>query len=188
MKHSVVLIGYNCRLRPVEISDSPFIVNIRNQPFAAGKIHATSASIPDQEAWIRRYFERSGDYYWIIENASTGASIGAIGLYDITEDNREGMPGRWVMIPQREIMAMAPIMLMYSFAFDCLHLNRLVLTVMPGNRRVRRFHELLGATPIAVPARYVEQEQESGLHQDWFELTQSVWLRTKEEWEQALRG
>ena len=186
MRHDIVLEGFNCRLRPVCEADAPFIIQVRTQERANGNINATSTSVPEQVAWINRYLERANDYYWIIECISTGASIGTIGLYDFLSDGSEAMPGRWVMLSQADVNVMAPIFLMYAFAFERLGIKRLVSSVMPDNRKVLHFHKLLGARPIATPERYAQKEVDSGICQRWFELTEHDWLVMKDGWEPIL--
>lgn len=188
MDHDVTLTGFNCRLRPVRTDDAEFIVGIRNQPAAKGFIHDTPISVELQRSWIERYLSRPGDYYWVIENASSGHDIGLVGLYDITESGDEAMPGRWVMYPQTEVNGMAPVFLVYRFAFEALRVNRLVMTVMPENKRVLRFHKLYGAQPIPCPERYERQERESGIHQLWFEITQEIWEHMRSVWEPILKA
>lgn len=188
MDHDVTLTGFNCRLRPVRAEDAAFIVKVRNQPMTKGFIHDTPDSVELQKSWIERYLARAGDYYWVIENVSSGQTIGLIGLYDITESVDEAMPGRWVMYPQTEVNGMAPVFLVYRFAFETLRLKRLVMTVMPENKRVLRFHKLYGAQPISCPERYERQEQESGIHQLWFEITQKIWKQMRSVWEPILKA
>lgn len=187
MRHDVVLERFNCRLRPVCLEDAEFIIRVRTQERAAGKIGHTTTSISDQVAWISRYLERENDYYWIIECVKTGMPIGVIGLYDFTQDGLEAMPGRWVMMPQKEVSAMAPIFLMYGFAFESLGVRRLAISVMPDNRQILRFHEdVCGAHAVAVPERYVRAERESGIHQRWFEFLFADWMRMKADWTPVL--
>lgn len=183
MKHAVVLEDFNCRLRPVCPEDAEFIIQARTQERAVGKIGLTSDSISDQVAWINRYLNRANDYYWIIECVSTGKAIGAIGLYDITQDGLEAMPGRWVMMPQVAVSVMAPIFLMYYFAFESLGIRRLVISVMPDNHQIRRFHErICGAHAMEVPERYAEAERSGAVQQCWFEFLLEDWLRMKADW------
>ena len=186
MRHDIVLEGFNCRLRPVCEADAAFIIRVRTQERANGNINATSPSIPEQETWIRRYLERADDYYWIVECINTGAPIGTIGLYDFLPDRSEAMPGRWVMLPQADVNIMASVLLMYAFAFDRLGVKRLVISVVPDNRKVLHFHRLFGARPIATPERYAQKEADSGVCQRWFELTEHDWPAMKAEWEPIL--
>lgn len=186
MNHDVVLEGYGCRLRPVRPEDAAFIVGLRCQPFAQIGIHATSPSVAAQEAWIDRYLRRAGDYYWIIEAPRLGAwdPVGTIGLYDVTEDSSEAMPGRWVVYPQQDFPAALPVYLVYRFAFETLNMHRLVFDVVSANRKVLKFHNLMGARMIAKPPlRYTETEAEVGAPLTWFEITSAMWPDIKLVWE-----
>lgn len=177
-----VLEGFGCRLRPVSVDDAAFIVNLRNQPFAKGKIHDTSMSIEAQRAWIKSWESREDDYYWIIESTQSDATpIGTIGFYDIDWKTREGMPGRWVMLPQTEVNIMAPFLLIYEFVFERLGLDRVVMDVVETNKKVRRFHAAYGAEPIDRPLRYAGEEQ-SGLELVWLGFAKAKWPTMKEFW------
>jgi len=184
-----VLEGYGCRMRPVEVSDAEFIVNLRNQPFAIGKIHATSTSVEKQEEWIRNWKKRDRDYYWIIESAAEEYKpIGTLGLYDILPDNSEGMPGRLVVLPQDKVTILAPFLLMYRFAFEKLGFQRVVMFVVASNRKVRRFHALYGATPIEMPDRYRGTEEEVGVPIVWLGLDCEQWGKMETTWSAAIEG
>lgn len=185
MRHDVVLEGYGCRLRPVTLSDAEFIVTLRNQPFTKGTIHATSTDVDAQKRWIQDYFERSGDYYWIVEAQTEGnwKAVGTLGLYDITAEGHEAMPGRWVMYPQVVFPVVLPEMLLYAFVFERLCLKRLVFDVVASNKKVVRFHRLFGARELGrPPKRYAGTEAEVGAPLVWFELTAEMWTELKAKW------
>ena len=186
MRHDVVLEGFNCRLRPVCEEDAEFIVMLRNQDRAKGRIGSTSQSVDAQVGWLRDYFRREKDYYWIIESLSDSSPIGTIGLYDFTADGLCAMSGRWVMVPQIAINIMAPVFLLYRFAFEKLCLKQLVFSVMPDNRKVVRFQLICGARETAVPSRYQQHENESNIRQRWFAFDAKAWQSMKSQWEPVL--
>ena len=187
MTNVPTLEGYGCRLRPVKVEDAEFIVKRRNQSFAKGMIHATSTSVEKQIQWIANWQLRENDYYWIIETTGEGVeSIGTIGLYDLELEMKEGMPGRWIMLPQNEVNIMAPFLLLYGFVFEVLCLDRVVMDVVADNKKVRRFHELYGARYIEPPARYVDAESEVGMPLVWFEFSSSQWPDMNEYWKSIL--
>ena len=180
--------GYGCRLRPVTVEDAGFIVNLRNQPYAAGTIHATSQSVEAQESWIKAWMLREHDYYWIIESLEdSGKPIGAIGLYDFTIDQTEAMPGRWVMLPRVPMVVFAPVFLMYKFAFEELKLKRLVLDVIDTNKKVIKFHALYGARMISCPKRYESETAPAGRSFVWFEIERDQWPKIFREWDEVLQ-
>ena len=183
MRHSIVLQGYGCRLRPVRLDDAAFIVDLRNRPFAQGTIHATDSSVEKQQAWIEKYFERKGDYYWIVESMDNSADVGAVGFYDITDDEKEGMPGRLVVMPQTKFNIFAPLFLIYDYFFSNTPLQRVIMDVVSSNKKVIRFHKIYGARMITdLPERYTGTEKEVGVPLVWFEVTREMWSRIKETW------
>ena len=187
MNHEVILEGFGCKLRPASLDDSQFIVELRNMDFAKGNINRTSTDVERQKEWMRKYLARPDDYYWLISPANgEGRPVGTIGLYDFTPDRREAMPGRWVMMNQTSFNVMAPIFLVYRFAFESLGVDRLVMDVVSDNRKVRRFHELYGARPMACPERYRQETQASGLDLAWYELPAADWPAMKACWQPIL--
>src|SRR6266478_2565042 len=97
MDHSLRTEGFGIRLRPVRMEDAAFLVWLRNLEHARGKVGDTSADVSGQEAWLKKYFAREGDYYFVIETHG-GIPVGAYGLYDQTGDSAES--GRWVIRPE----------------------------------------------------------------------------------------
>ena len=183
MKHDVILAGWNCRLRPVTLEDSEFIVKIRNQEFAKGFIHDTDMSIGKQKSWIRRYFDREGDYYWVVENISENKPVGTYGLYDIVGDL--GMPGRLVLMQDSGIvLAVLPI-LVREFAFETLGLKRLVGDVVPSNKKVIKFSKMMGGVRLDAPPQeyaYIENE----MKYEWYGITADMWPENKAYWMRIL--
>lgn len=182
-----ILEGYGCRLRPVDVTDADFIVKLRNQPFAKGMIHSTSLSIDKQIEWIEKWQERCDDYYWIIEDIKNSyAPIGTIGFYDIEKSLSEGMPGRWVMLPQVNINIMSPFLLLYKFVFEELKINRVVMDVVETNKKVRRFHQLYGAKQVVLPKRYEGTEVDVGIPLVWYEFRKKQWSEMFAYWHSIL--
>src|SRR5208283_4119079 len=109
------------RLRPVRMEDAPFIVWLRNLDFVKGKVGDSATDVVGQEAWLRVYFEREGDYYFIIETLD-GIPMGTHGIYDLSGTSAE--KGRHIV--RSEVMAGLPNeMLMMDLAFNLLRLSEL---------------------------------------------------------------
>ena len=179
MDHNIVLSGWNCRLRPVKISDSEFIVKVRNQDFAKGFIHATDMSIERQNEWTMQYLRRPNDYYWIVENISENRAVGTYGLYDIIGDL--GMPGRMVLVPDSGIVLAALPILVREFAFEALNLKRLVGNVVPTNTNVIRLSKMMGGKRLEIPPpEYAYMEKEMKF--DWYGITADMWPDNKAYW------
>lgn len=179
MRHNVFLEGWNCRLRPVRLSDAEYIVDLRNQDFTKGFIHATSASVEMQRKWIEEYFMRDDDYYWIVENKARGRMVGTYGLYNIV--GRMGMPGRMILQPDAELLPAVLPILLREFAFEKLNLERLVGCVVPSNQKVKKFAEMMGSSRMSgCPVEYAHIDAE--IRQDWYELNAATWPDVKKRW------
>src|SRR5271156_1117143 len=96
MRHSHQIEGFGARLRPVRMEDAAFIVWLRNQEHAKGRLGDSAQDKASQEAWLRSYFEREGDYYFMIETQA-GTTVGTYGIYNIAGTTAES--GRWVIQP-----------------------------------------------------------------------------------------
>src|SRR4029079_16538469 len=97
MNHTVTTEGFGVRLRPVRMADAAFIVWLRNLQHAVGRVGDSATTTADQEAWLKNYFTRAGDYYFIIETAR-GLAVGAYGIYDVRGTSAES--GRWIIRPE----------------------------------------------------------------------------------------
>ena len=97
MRHELSLAGAAFGLRPVRDDDAAFIVGLRSDPELGRWLNPTSPNVADQLAWLARYYERTGDYYFVIERLSNGAAEGLIGLYDV--EGGEAEWGRWLLKP-----------------------------------------------------------------------------------------
>jgi RimJ/RimL family protein N-acetyltransferase len=140
MKHAVVLDGFGVRIRPVTEADASYIVQLRTQPRVLGTVGDTSPDIEVQKQWIERYFDRDGDYYFIVEVARR--PVGTISLYDIADGSAEW--GRWI-IEEGVPAALPSAILIHDLAFGQLALHELRGRVVPGNKRVISFHRRFGA-------------------------------------------
>lgn len=142
MKHNYTLSGYGYRLRPVKLSDAQFIVNIRTEDSQRNQyIHTISSDPADQERWLNSYFEREGDYYFVVENRLTGENEGLISFYDVQDGEAEW--GRWV-IRKGSLAAIESVYLLYRIAFEQAGLSRLYCRTIRDNAAVVSFHHSIG--------------------------------------------
>jgi len=184
MQHSVTLSGWGCHIRPVTVADAAFIVRLRSQEQAKGNIHATSSSVADQEKWIQNYYDREGDYYWIIEDINN-IPVGAMGLYNYNAGLGEGEVGRWVMFPEFSFNLAAPLLLVYRWAFETLNVRRIVFDVVSTNRKVLKFHKLIGARETFLKANALHINDQM-VDMQWFEVTREMWPSIFERWDAIL--
>ena len=155
MKHRLSIDGLGYSLRPVQLSDAQFILNIRLEDMNRTRyIHEIPNDIGMEEQWIRKYFDRAGDYFFIIENKITGQSEGTIGIYDMKDGRAEW--GRWV-IQKGSLAAVESIDLIYKIAFQVLDLRELYCRTIEKNDSVVSFHDAL-------------PQKRRGLLTDFFEL------------------
>ena len=136
MEHSFQAEGYGIRLRPVRLDDAAFIVWLRNLDHVKGKVGDSSTDVASQKTWLKKYFEREGDYYFIAETPG-GIPLGTHGIYDVRGTSAE--QGRQIMRP--DVMAGVPTaVLATDLAFRILKLSELRGTSVSTNFSV---HSLL---------------------------------------------
>lgn len=142
MNHNFSLDGYAYRLRPVKLSDAQFIIDTRLEDEERNKyIHKISSDVKVQEAWIEKYLEREGDYYFVVENRLTREREGLIGFYDVLDGKAEW--GRWV-IRKDSLAAVESVDLLYQIAFEKVGLKELYCRTLALNTAVVSFHNSIG--------------------------------------------
>ena len=170
MQHLLPIEGYGVRLRPVRTSDARFIVWVRNQEYAKGKLGDSAMDIASQEAWLADYFDRAGDYYFIVETLA-GTPLGTHGIYGIAGATAES--GRYVMRP--EVVAAVPSsILAFDLAFGRLNLHELIATCVATNHTVHSLNRKFGfkqtktvAGERTIGGQPVEMVHFSLLADDW---------------------
>ena len=142
MKHKISVEGFGYRLRPVKLSDAQFIIDARLEDAERNRfIHTISTDVSLQENWLNNYFEREGDYYFVVENRITGQPEGLIGVYDVQDGRAEW--GRWV-IKKDSLAAVESVDLAYRAAFERIGLEELYCRTVQDNVEVVSFHESIG--------------------------------------------
>jgi RimJ/RimL family protein N-acetyltransferase len=143
VRHDLRLDGQAFRLRPIELSDAPFVLWLRLDERSRGRLHPVSDRLEDQVRWLESYFERPGDWYWIVERMSDSQPHGTVGLYDLDEVAGSAEWGRWILVAGS---AAAPesALLLYRVAFDDLGLNEVRCRTVANNAAVLSFHDRSG--------------------------------------------
>lgn len=129
MRHSLHTEGYGIRLRPVQMEDAAFIVWLRNQDYVIGRVGDSAPDVVTQQKWLESYFEREGDYYFIIETLG-GIPLGTNGLYDVSGKNAEW--GRYIIRPEVQAAASSAI-LIFDLGFEKLELRELLARCVSTN-------------------------------------------------------
>ena len=136
--------GYLYRLREVNLQDARFIINLRTNRELNRFLNKTSDSLELQEEWLREYFKRPNDYYFIVENINSLEHEGLVSVYDINTADNEGEWGRWIIKPG-SIAGIESVFLIYKFGFQKLNLRRLYCRTIADNTNVVNFHDQCGA-------------------------------------------
>jgi RimJ/RimL family protein N-acetyltransferase len=122
------------------MEDAAFIVWLRNLEHAKGRVGDSAVTEASQQAWIKTYFDRPGDYYFVIETQNR-TPVGAYGIYDIKGTSAES--GRWVIRP--DVPAAIPsAILAFDTAFTTLHLDELRVRTVSSNRNVLSLNRKFG--------------------------------------------
>jgi len=143
MRHNLILAGPAFRLRPIGDADAHLLLELRCNPYLNRFLHATSSSLEDQLTWLARYYDRSGDYYFVVERLETGAPEGVISVYDIDFETRSGEWGRWILKPG-SLAAVESAWLIYRYSFEQLDLSQVYCRTVADNRPVVSFHDSCG--------------------------------------------
>lgn len=143
MRHDLTLEGPGFRLRPVGDDDAQFILGLRTDPALGRFLHATSSSIGGQLAWMSRYYERPGDYYFVVEQRKSLDLEGVIAVYDLDSERRSAEWGRWIL-RHGSLAAVESALLIYRAAFDTLKLDETYSRTVADNQAVVSFHDSCG--------------------------------------------
>jgi RimJ/RimL family protein N-acetyltransferase len=173
MRHNIHLEGFNLRVRPVRIEDAAFIVWLRNLDYVKGNIGDSAVDVAAQEAWLRAYFEREGDYYFIVESLG-GIPLGTHGIYNVKGTRAEN--GRHII--RAEVMAGLPSgILTADLAFGSMGLHELRALVVATNMTVQSLHrksgfKRVGVIPAAqvIAGKPVDMVEYLITAEDWFKI------------------
>lgn len=173
VRHSITMMCVKYRLRPVTLEDAEFIVELRTDPLLNPFLHEISPRVEDQVRWIESYFERPDDYYFIVEEASSGQPEGTVGIYDVEKDTRSAVWGRWV-VKGGPVAAVESAWLICEVGFAELGLASMRPLVLVENKKVLSFHKSFGAKRVGVLNDYflVRGERKSAVE---YRITASEW-------------
>jgi RimJ/RimL family protein N-acetyltransferase len=143
LRHDLSLDGYGFRLRPVCDEDVPFILSLRTDPTLSRYIHHTSQDPSAQLLWLKDYYQRPGDFYFIIETRDNGRPEGTVGLYRFEESARSAEWGRW-LLKSGSLAGVESVWLIYRMAFDELGLSSVRSRTLIANEKVLSLHDACG--------------------------------------------
>jgi len=155
LRHDLHMEGAGFRLRPARLADSAFILGLRTQPELSRFLHPVSGRVQDQEAWMEAYFEREGDYYFIVERIESNRAVGTIALVDVGGPGEGAEWGRWILSPG-SMAAVASVLLIYRVGFGPLQLGRICCRTVADNGSVVSFHDSCGLERTATLPSHFE--------------------------------
>jgi RimJ/RimL family protein N-acetyltransferase len=141
MRHDFHVPGHAFRIRPVASSDASYIVDLRAR--SAVFLNRGAANADEQLTWLERYFDRPGDYYFVVETIEGKRREGLIALYDVRWPDATAEWGRWVL-EEGSNAAVESALLVYRFAFDRLRLASVRCRTLAANAKVIAFHDSCG--------------------------------------------
>jgi RimJ/RimL family protein N-acetyltransferase len=197
MQHTIQSEDFAIRLRPVRLDDAAFIVWLRGQEHVKGKVGDSASDILGQETWLMVYFERPGDYYFVIETLG-GIPVGTYGIYDVRGASAES--GRWITL--RDVPAAIPSAIVaFEIAFDRLELDELRVKTVSTNQSVLSLNRKFGfrQTRVESAAQMIGGRPVDQVHfllqkQDWPKVRQGLLPLARLagaqvlEWERAQRA
>lgn len=135
--------GRSVLFREVTLNDAPFILKIRQDPELGQYLSPTPAGEEKQREFIRAYFEKENEFYFIIMDPAKNP-IGTIRIYDIQGDSF--CWGSWILIPGAPQRAsVESIFRLFDFAFNSLGYKKSHFDVRKKNLRVATFYKRMGA-------------------------------------------
>jgi RimJ/RimL family protein N-acetyltransferase len=175
MHHTLQAEGFGVRLRPVRMEDAAFIVWLRNLEHVRGRVGDTALDVAGQEAWLRKYFEREGDYYFVAETRG-GIPVGTHGVYDLAGGSAE--KGRQAVRPE-VMVGVTVAILATDIAFGQLGLRELRSNTVSTNQNVISLHRKSGFQQVGVLRNHqIIDGKPVDLVQ--FLLTPEDWARARE--------
>jgi len=175
MRHSLTTQGYGVRLRPVRLDDASFIVWLRNLDSIKGRVGDSASDESSQEQWLNSYFERKGDYYFIVETLHE-IPLGTESIYDL--QNTCGEFGRIVIRPGVKAGSIASLLL-FDLFYEHIGLTELRATCVASNNAAHSFLRKLGfnQTKVEHAGRVIGGEAVDMLH---FAQAAEDWLSARE--------
>lgn len=174
MLHSWKTEGFGVRIRPVKLDDAAFIVWLRGLDRTKGKLGDSAVGVADQEAWLRTYFKREDDFYFITETLS-GIPLGTHGISHVA--NGSGEAGRLIIRP--EVPGAVPTSLItFDLAFGEMGLTELSGTSVSTNEKVHSYVRKFGfrQTGIEAGARVIAGQPVDIVH---FAMTAEEWSKNR---------
>jgi len=149
----MIIKGKNIIMRTVEIEDTEFIFEMRQNEAKTKYLSKISGDIKTQLEWIKRYKIRekeNKEYYFVIESRNS-EKLGLIRMYDfkVINQKRSFCWGSWIIKDGApKTTAIESALQIYEFGFKKQNFEMSHFDVRKGNDKVIAFHKRFGAKII----------------------------------------
>jgi len=142
MKHSIYLEGFAYSLRPVELEDAEFIIEVR-EPHRSRFMSDIERSIEAQRKWLENYLQSAQVYYFVVERKMDRRPEGLARLLDFDAIDRSVQWGSLILRPD-SLAAAETAVLILNLAFNTLDVNKVWGVPLRANKRMIAYIESLG--------------------------------------------
>jgi RimJ/RimL family protein N-acetyltransferase len=143
-----MLVGKRVKLRPVEETDLPLLVEWRNQPDVWTRFfNKFPLSHSGQRAWYKGLSEDRNRLLLILEDLGSHEAVGTVGFDRMDSINRVAEYGNILIGPERfrrKGLAREATILILAYGFGRLNLNRIFLHVLEENTEAINLYRKCG--------------------------------------------
>ena len=129
------------------MDDAAFILSLRCDPKKSRFLHETENNLEKQIAYLEHYFTLDNEWYFIIENKKH-EPLGTNRFYNV--HGTQYTSGSWLMkdgaLPQETLEG---VLLSRKMAFEMLGFRKNCFDVRKENKKVVRFHKILGSVIVS---------------------------------------
>ena len=119
-----VVRGKYINLRIATENDAEFILDLRLNPLLNKYIGQTDPNIEKQRSWLRNSFEKTNEFYFIIESKERNP-YGTIAIYNIDYESGVAEWGRWIIkLGSNVFFPVEAMILAFYFDFTILGLKK----------------------------------------------------------------
>lgn len=138
--------GKFVNLRLVTVDDAEFVLSLRCNDKKAKYLHKTECDVKKQKNYIENCLSKDNERYFIIVNKRQ-EPIGTYRIYDLKEDSF--CIGSWLMVDGCSPMEMMEgDYLVRKYGFENLKYDKIHFDVRKGNKKVIRYHKMMGARQV----------------------------------------
>lgn len=141
--------GKNINFRTVQIDDSEFIFNLRQNESKTKFLSKITGTVETQMEWINNYKKRENEkkeFYFVIESKNK-EKLGLVRMYDFR--NNSFCWGSWLIKENSpKTTAIESALQIYEFGFYNLGFDKSHFDVRKDNNKVISFHKRFGAKII----------------------------------------